>query len=333
MSRPPSKKNTYKSKKPASKGKATGTSAEDELLMKEILAMGGSKDDLDLLAGIDSESDAEAENKQKDKPKKSSTGKSASVEVAVEPELKHELASFMKSLFGSANLDRKQMALAAEEEEEALEEEEEQQSDDEEQDIEGERSEGEWETDEDAEGADDAGDESGDDSMDDLPPELKSIHEQLESRKRKADTGAAVVAAVPSKKVKPSAPAATPASTSKALTKKSAGLKDVQKQLSNIYDKLAKPAQPTAAVKSKAATPVLKATPAAPKAKNTPKQKPAPAASKNKAGLGSWKLGDGWSKSFEDEKDEEVVSKKSKNKNKNRNLPKGRKGASFTNKR
>ncbi|KAF8935212.1 hypothetical protein BGZ58_005167 [Dissophora ornata] len=314
------KKISLKAKMSTSKDKAQKDVEKHEQFMKEILAMGGSKQDLELLEGIDSDSEIEGDvdngNENQDHSKqvknKLPKSKSSKSEVTVEPKLQTELAIFMKSLFGSAKMDHRKMDLAAEEEEE--EEEEVEMDDNGEQEDDVEHSEGSWETEDDEENAED----SGDDSMDDLPQELKEIHAQLEGKKRKAEsTPSSPATAKPSKKSKAdnlssvSAPTKKPLPVGTALEKTGKrALKDIQKQVSVI---LKKPEQQTAAKKdskgsTKITVPKTKPSTSAP-AKNAAKSKSAPSSS---TGVSTgWKLGDGWSKAFEDEEDD-VESGKSK---------------------
>ncbi|KAF9942863.1 hypothetical protein BGZ67_009957 [Mortierella alpina] len=269
----------------------------NDLLMSEILAMGGSEQDLELVNGVDSGSEIEGEesdggdedmNEQvKTKAKNSNaTGKkkSGASEQLDEPGLKNEVASFMKSLFGSALIDSQKLDQAVVEEED--EQEEAGASSD---DNQSQRS---WETDEEGEGVD-----SGDDSMDDLPQELKDIAAQLSDKKRKADDGPSATSA--SKLAKKAKKEPVAVSEVKPAPKKN-DLKKVQKTVSAI---LAQPGKKTIKTKETAVATKPKAT-----GKLATKTKPKlQAASKKVISKKSaskkpaWKLGDGWSKALEDE--------------------------------
>ncbi|KAF9559814.1 hypothetical protein EC968_006471 [Mortierella alpina] len=276
--------------------------SHNDLLMSEILAMGGSEQDLELVNGVDSGSEIEGDESDSDddiidqlnkitktKSKSQATGrkKSGASDQLEEPGLKNEVASFMKSLFGSALIDSQKMDRALVEEEDEQDEAGDSNDDDEN------LSQGSWETDEEAEEDPD----SGDDSMDDLPQELKDIAAQLNDKKRKADdvssaTSTTAKLAKKSKKepiaIATANPAAKPAS-------KANDIKNVQKKVSAI---LAQPGKKT--IKTKAAAVATK-----PKAtgKLASKSKPKlQAVSKKSASKKpSWKLGDGWSKALEDE--------------------------------
>ncbi|KAG0019690.1 hypothetical protein BGZ81_009626 [Podila clonocystis] len=274
--------------------------------------MGGSAQDLELLNDIDSGSEIEGEEDTPSKPKSAKKTKASTGRDVEEPGLKNEVANFMKSLFGNALMDPKKMNEAAEEDgncDDDMEELEDGSESD--QDV---GSEGSWETEEDINSEDD----SGHDSMDDLPEELKVIAAQLEDRKRKSapqtDTPAKKSkiestkdTATPSKK---SIVNTEPRSTEKDL--KARKLVDVKKQVSAM---LGKPSA-TPSIPASTPVPVKKSTKAAPpkdikraKAKNTSTK---PLASSS-AGPG-WKLGDGWSKGFEDSDDDISSSKKTKGK-------------------
>ncbi|KAG0318932.1 hypothetical protein BG000_004015 [Podila horticola] len=267
--------------------------------------MGGSAQDLELLNDIDSGSEIEGEEVTPSKPKSAKKAKASPAGDAEEPGLKNEVASFMKSLFGNALMDPKKMNEAAEEEEEDDDDMEELEDGGEsDQDV---GSEGSWETEEDV----NSGDDSGHDSMDDLPEELKVIAAQLEDKKRKT----APVSDTPAKKSKTeskkdtSTPAKKSVVTEKNLKAKELG--DVKKQVSAMLGKpSAKPSAPAPTPAS-----VKKSTKSAPpkdikgaKAKTTTKSSASSGASPG------WKLGDGWSKGFEDSDDDISPSKKAKGK-------------------
>ncbi|KAG0363946.1 hypothetical protein BGZ54_007935 [Gamsiella multidivaricata] len=332
MSSKLSAKASAKVKKAAGQDKGKKGLGHDDLLMQEIIAMGGSKQDLELLQGIDSDSEIEeVDDNQKQIKQKSK--KSSKLETDVEPELKNELTSFMKSLFGSAKMNHGKIDLAVEEEEDEEELEEEPEGESE---GDHDSSEGEWETEEEEEEEDaqrdGAADDSGDDSMDDLPQELKDIHAQLGSRKRKSESATASTSSTttkPAKKIKTGVvPAHTPAKKTEA-PKHSAGPdkatkgapKDVQKQISAT---LGKPAQKPVAKKTGA----VKAAPASTKPKSKNESAKATPGSLKKPAV-TWKLGDGWSKGFEDMLDDGDTGKGTKNtqKNKKHALSKARKGA------
>ncbi|CAO3568937.1 unnamed protein product [Mortierella alpina] len=291
----PAKTSALKGKKPVQAEPDTKAPHSD-LLMSEILAMGGSEQDLELVNGVDSGSEIEGDDSDSgdesvDTPVKSkaksskATGKkkSSASEQAEEPGLKNEVASFMKSLFGSALIDSQKMDQAAVEEDD--EQEDEGASSDENQ------SQGSWETDEEGEDAD-----SGDDSMDDLPQELKDIAAQLNDKKRKADDvpSAASTSKLAKKSKEPIAAAtATP-------TPKKSDLKNVQKKVSAILAQPGKKALKTketaVATKSKASGKLA--------AKSKPKLQAASKkviSKKSTSKKPAWRLGDGWSKALEDE--------------------------------
>ena len=195
-----------------------------------------------------------------------------------QPGLKNEVASFMKSLFGSALIDSQKMVQAAVEEED--EQAEESDASDESQSQEG------WETDEEGEGAD-----SGDDSMDDLPQELKDIAAQLNDKKRKADDDPS--AASSSKLGKKSKKDLVAIPTLKPAPKKN-DMKHVQKKVSAI---LAQPSKKTMktkemAVASKPKTTGKVATKSKPKLQAVSKKVISKKSASKKP---AWKLGDGWS--------------------------------------
>ncbi|KAI1312986.1 hypothetical protein EDD11_002807 [Mortierella claussenii] len=335
----------------------------NDVLMKEILAMGGSKEDMDLLQGIDSDSevvelDQEETSptiKKQDKKKSAKASKTAAVE---EPELKNEVANFMKSLFGSALMDHKKVAQKVEDEDEGDENVD--MADNGSGDDNDGQSEESWETEEEVnddeneaeEAADDSDGDSGDDSMDDLPQELKEINAQLENRKRGiASTSKSVASSTPAKKVKteassPSAPSApvsakkTPTTrpvttVSSATDKKSKNkntLADVQKEVSVM---LGKKPEVKAATKDKFATSTAsKAKPFAAAAASKPKSKSASASSTTKSTASSnnkttWKLGDGWSAAFEDDDldmDALATSNKKNTQKKNQSIQRPNKG-------
>ncbi|KAF9327858.1 hypothetical protein BG006_008904 [Podila minutissima] len=283
----------------------------DDVLMKEILAMGGSAQDLELLNDIDSGSEIEGEEDTPSKPKSTKKTKASPSRDVEEPGLKNEVASFMKSLFGNALMDPKKMNEEAEEDDgddgdddmEELED-----GGESDQDV---GSEGSWETEEDVNSEDD----SGHDSMDDLPEELKVIAAQLGDRKRKSSP----VPDAPAKKTKTdskkntSTPSKTsivktePRSTEKNLKAKK--LVDVKKQVSAM---LGKPSAKTAAP-----APVKKGSKSA-SSKDIKGAKAKTAATKSLASSSTgpgWKLGDGWSKGFEDSEDDISSSKKTTGKN------------------
>ncbi|KAF9082208.1 hypothetical protein BGX29_004003, partial [Mortierella sp. GBA35] len=178
-------KSSSKTQKPIDSKKKAGSAAEkvtgkDDLLMREILAMGGSEKDLELFRDIDSGSELEGEgddsdsdnddkkSKAKAVPVKKSTKKKKADPAEEEPGLKNEVASFMKSLFGSALMDSSKMNAAAEEEHDSDEAAEGAAHTD---DEGSEGSEGDWATEEDdddedvvaAERKGDKADDSGDD--------------------------------------------------------------------------------------------------------------------------------------------------------------------------
>ncbi|KAF9112658.1 hypothetical protein BGX27_003003 [Mortierella sp. AM989] len=327
------KKAALKGKKPVGNNNEKKFLDENEVLMKEILAMGGSEQDLELLKGIDTDSEIEEEIESEKKhikksvsAKKSSTSTSEPVD---EPKLKSEVANFMKTLFGSA--------LAAHE---VMSDEEEKDEDGDDQ-VDGNQSEGSWETEEED---NDEGDDSGDDSMDDLPQELKDINAQLESKKRKADSAPAPTSITPAKAVKKAkietpvvqkAKKTTPAK-SPDTDKKKGTLVNIQKQVSALIGKpepkpAKKESKPTELTKSKAL--------AGQKPKTTTTSKPTATKVKTttlEPKKAAWKLGDGWSKAFEDEKDVDNVSnskgKKNTQKQKQQSFNKSR-GASFKSKK
>ncbi|KAF9175880.1 hypothetical protein BGX21_009268 [Mortierella sp. AD011] len=345
-------KGASKAKKPAMDSSVEKkTLNENEVLMKEILAMGGSEQDLELLKGIDTDSEIdEDETTVKKQSKKGASAKKTSTsEVVDEPKLKSEVANFMKTLFGSALMDRKKIEIAAEEED--SEEEQDDDKDDENQ------SEGSWETEEEEEvnNDSDGGDDSGHDSMDDLPQELKDINallDNLDNRKRKADSElksspAFTPAKLPKKaKTETSSPSveaqqAKKLQSTKALAadKKKGALVNIQKQVSAI---LGKPEPKSAKKDTKVAEPSkLKATSVGlkPKAKAATTQfKPKTTAATSAPAKVAWKLGDGWSKAFEDEEDVDNFSKSKgkgkKNTQKQRHqLPVKGRGASFRSKK
>ncbi|KAF9967367.1 hypothetical protein BGZ70_009829 [Mortierella alpina] len=269
----------------------------NDLLMSEILAMGGSEQDLELINGVDSGSEIEGDDSDSGnesidaqvKPMAKSsklTGKkkSSASEQAEEPGLKNEVASFMKSLFGSALIDSQKMDQAAVEEDDEQEEEEGASGDEN-------QSQGSWATDEEGEDAD-----SGDDSMDDLPQELKDIAAQLNDKKRKADE---VPSATSASKLAKKSKEPVAVSTAKATPKKS-DLKSVQKKVSAI---LAQPGKKTLKTKETAVATKPKAT-GKMAAKSKPKSQAASKkviSKKSTSKKPAWKLGDGWSKALEDE--------------------------------
>ncbi|KAG0019569.1 hypothetical protein BGZ82_000112 [Podila clonocystis] len=274
--------------------------------------MGGSAQDLELLNDIDSGSEIEGEEDTPSKPKSAKKVKASTGRDVEEPGLKNEVANFMKSLFGNALMDPKKMNEAAEEDGNSDDDMEELEDGSESgQDV---GSEGSWETEEDVNSEDD----SGHDSMDDLPEELKVIAAQLEDRKRKSDPQTDTPAkkskmeskkdtATPSKK---SIVNTEPRSTEKDL--KARKLVDVKKQVSAMLGKpSAKPSVP-----APTPAPVKKSTKSAPpkdiKGAKTKSASTKPLASSS-AGPG-WKLGDGWSKGFEDSDDDISSSKKTKGK-------------------
>ncbi|KAF9353837.1 hypothetical protein BGX34_011347 [Mortierella sp. NVP85] len=305
MSPRPQKTNPPKAKKAVGTEKAKKKSDQNEILLKEIMAMGGSEQDLELLKDIDSDSEIEGDNDQTktQQTKNSERSKASKAGPTVEPELKNELASFMKSLFGSNKIDHKQVELASDEEGE----EEEGSSTDQSGDG--------WETEEDVGDEEDKNqdeDDSGHDSMDDLPQELKDIHAQLESRKRKAESDVPTVSSDASKDAKrlkseqrPSAP--TPAKPSKSkkplLVEEKNTLKDVQKQVSAILETHGQKGQ-----KKQAKPTVTPSSTAATSAKGTTTSKAG--VSKKKKPAMAWKLGDGWNKGFENEDDNTSVKTK-----------------------
>ncbi|KAG0201226.1 hypothetical protein BGX28_005904 [Mortierella sp. GBA30] len=290
---------------PSQSGQGKKSSASHDLLMNEILAMGGSEQDLELLNDIDSgseiecgdESDSDDDQKQtKSKTAVQSskaTGKKTfgknkpgTSEQDVEPGLKNEVASFMKSLFGTALMDSNKMGQAAEEEEDEEEMEEANRSDDDNQ------SEGSWETEEEENGIND----SGDDSMDDLPQELKDITAQLD-KKRKADVALpAPSSSKPTKKSKKERESAVAIPASITSAKKN-DIKNVQKQVSAI---LSQPGKKTKQTKGAVAAQVPKAKKAAIKTPTTSSSKKSIKAKKGTK-KPTWKLGDGWSKALEDD--------------------------------
>ncbi|KAF9189684.1 hypothetical protein BGZ50_000632 [Haplosporangium sp. Z 11] len=315
-------------KSKAGMGKAKDESNKDSLLIKEILAMGGSEQDLDLLRDIDSGSEMEdggndnasdsvrnkssIEKIQQDKKReKWNTGtKSVASELVEEPGLKNEVASFMKSLFGSALMDYTKMGLAAEEDddEEKANEDEEQ---DEDEDNDENQSEEDWETEESA-------DDSGDDSMDDLPQELKDIAAQLDNRKRKADSATTTtVTSTPAKAMKKNkidTPVVrttnvtvkiTSSGNNQAKTEKEKELSRVQEQVSTILGRPSPKAKKVTTVSS-TATEVSKAK--APLSKSSKKP--------------TWKLGDGWSKGFEDDDESNGARMSNKTKGKAKGVTK-----------
>ncbi|KAG0022939.1 hypothetical protein BGZ80_010776 [Entomortierella chlamydospora] len=313
-------KGASKAKKPAVDSSVEKkTLDENEVLMKEILAMGGSEQDLELLKGIDTDSEIDEDKAavKKQSKKGTSAKKTLTSEAIDEPKLKNEVANFMKTLFGSALMDRKKIEIAAEEEDG-----EEEQDDDEDDEN---QSEGSWETEEEEEVNNDSdeGNDSGHDSMDDLPQELKDINALLDNRKRKADSEPKssppfTPAKVPKKaKTEISSPSveaqqSKKLQSTKALVadKKKGALVDIQKQVSVILGKPepksakkdTKVAEPS---KSKAASVELK-----PKAKAaTTQSKPKTTAATSAPAKVAWKLGDGWSKAFEDEEDVDNFSK------------------------
>ncbi|KAF9303667.1 hypothetical protein BGZ74_003293 [Mortierella antarctica] len=283
----------------------------DDVLMKEILAMGGSAQDLELLNDIDSGSEIEGEEDTPSKPKSTKKTKASPSRDAEEPGLKNEVASFMKSLFGNALMDPKKMNEEAEEDDgddgdddmEELED-----GGESDQDV---GSEGSWETEEEVNSEDD----SGHDSMDDLPEELKVIAAQLEDRKRKSSP----VPDTPAKKNKTenkkdtSTPPKTsivnsePRSTEKNLKAKK--LVDVKKQVSAMLGKPStKPAAPAPAPVKKSSKSASSKDIKGAKAK-TAKTAATKSLASPSTGPG-WKLGDGWSKGFEDSDDDISSSKK-----------------------
>ncbi|KAG0241222.1 hypothetical protein BGX31_001320 [Mortierella sp. GBA43] len=309
MSSQPPKKGSAKVKD----SEKTKKSDHNELLLKEIMAMGGTEQDLELLKGIDSDSDSEIEGDDahpKPQNKASKQTKSSQPDVALEvslfsdrfmPEFKNELSDFMNSLFGSSKMNQQKMQLAAEEDEEDGKAGEGQS------DEEGNgRSEDGWETEEED-------NDSGDDSMDDLPQELKNIHAQLENRKRKAESGPSSTVSTSSKeskKLKTDQPmtGTTPTKQLKSDKKKGA-LADIQKQVSAILGSEKAPKKDTkAAAPPKASE---SATPSATKAKGSLNPTPASSSKKKKPAM-AWKLGDGWNKGFEDEDDDVSITNKSK---------------------
>ncbi|KAF9915025.1 hypothetical protein BX616_007087 [Lobosporangium transversale] len=293
--------------------------------MKEILAMGGSKEDLELLNGIDSDSGEEPEESNDKnteqagkKPKKNKPFESS---MAEEPELKNEVADFMKSLFGSVHMDHKKMSLAAEleadedegedGEENGKNDESEARGDPEEEN----QSDGTWETDE-SEDVDE-GNDSGSDSMDDLPQELKAINRMLDEKKRKSEsTSSPSMLSQPLKKAKVKAnslPEKATIPVSSVTKEKKNVLIDIKKQLSTILAKSEGKSEKKFKETS-ASSKVTPTTSAASKQKLKPKN--AATASISKASSSTkvtWNLGDGWSKAFENELDDETFSK-SKNK-------------------
>lgn len=219
----------------------------------------------------------------------------------------------MKSLFGNALMDPKKMN-------EATEEDEDDNYDDNMEELEGESeqdvgSEGSWET-EDEENVN-SEDDSGHDSMDDLPEELKVIAAQLEDKKRKSDplpdtpakknkTGSKMNTATPRSKT--SIVSTEPRSAEKSLKAKK--LVDVKKQVSAMLNKPAeKPSAPALAPAS-----AKKSTKSVAPPKDIKRAKTKTASTKSLASSSAgpgWKLGDGWSKGFEDS-DEDILSSKTK---------------------
>ncbi|KAG0264490.1 hypothetical protein BG011_006654 [Mortierella polycephala] len=302
------KKSAFSKPKPGKAGvsKTKDGSSKENRLLDEILAMGGSEQDLELLDGIDSGSEIEdggndsdsdsvrdkssIGNIQQDKKRerRNTVTKSATSGLVEEPGLKNEVASFMKSLFGSALVDYTKMDLAAEEEDDEEKESDKDQEQDE--DNNENQSEEGWET----EGS---ANDSGDDSMDDLPQELKDIAAQLDSRKRKADsTTTTAVIPTPAKKIKKiktdtavvqTINATMTTTSNQAKTEKKKELSKVQEQMSAILGKPSPKAKKVVTVSSTAAG-VSKAKASLSKSSKKP----------------TWKLGDGWSKGFEEEEDD-----------------------------
>lgn len=217
----------------------------------------------------------------------------------------------MKSLFGNALMDPKKMNEAAEEDDNNDDDDMEELGEDEsEQDM---GSEGSWETEE--EENINSEDDSGHDSMDDLPEELKVIAAQLEDRKRKPDA----LPDTPAKKNKTGSKMNTATSGSKTsivsteprseTNLKAKKLVDVKKQVSALLNK---PAVKSSAPASTPA-PSKKSTKSAP-SKDIKRAKANTASTKSSASSSAspgWKLGDGWSKGFEDS-DEDILSSKTK---------------------
>ncbi|KAF9429028.1 hypothetical protein BGZ76_001949 [Entomortierella beljakovae] len=353
------KKNNPKEKKPAAiSSKETKTQSKHDILMKEILAMGGSEKDLDLLKGIDTDSESESEKEEeeeeaesKKKQIKNSTKKASKSEPVVdEPELKNEIASFMKSLFGSASIDVNMMSI--EEEEEDVEE------------VDEDQSEGSWETedDEEVEAEEDdeeekdatgnESDDSGDDSMDDLPQELKELNALLDNKKRKAEAVAEVdkapalsASSKPQKKAKTEpVPKAPPQKKTAQSVKAAQPIKAVQPAKSPTSEKNKKKKGIIADIQKEVSSmmgvpvPVPAPAPVPQKKEKDSKSKPSPKSKipekatnkkKSKSSNGSaptvpvskkatWNLGDAWSKAFEDEEDVAESNNKSKNKKANK---------------
>ncbi|KAG0333037.1 hypothetical protein BG004_000999 [Podila humilis] len=312
----------------------------DDVLMKEILAMGGSEKDMELFNDIDSGSEIEGDDNDirfsKAKVFKKKTRKEAPTDEAEEPGLRNEVATFMKSLFGKALMDPTKMSEAAIEDEEA---------EDTEDDSEGELgdqaeeeavgSESSWETEEEDDNADDAAADddhhSDDDSMDDLPDELKQIAAQLndKDRKRKADTAPATpttTASPSAKKQKADTVKKTPttlatkssipttkASNAPSEAKDKKKLTDVKKQVSVILGKPLTGRDKSTTQKKALAMSIGRATTTTTKTAVTKRvavvAKKAVATKAEPSKNPGWKLGDGWSKGFGDSDDDSAPTK------------------------
>ncbi|KAF9415906.1 hypothetical protein BGZ94_010356 [Podila epigama] len=279
--------------------------------------MGGSEKDLELLDDIDSGSEIEGDQeprKAAGKVQKKKTKKASDSKDVVEPELKNEVAQFMKSLFGGALGKTPVMEDTIGDEDE----------DEEEMDGNGssgqeeEGSQDGWETEEDGDEAEEAGDskkgqgkkvpppkddDSDNDSMDDLPQELKEIAAQLENRKQKS-----VETTVGTKKPKVVKSAGmssdtSPSSLSTSQKRKADQLDDVKKQISTMLTKPKKKQAIVAERKDKLGLDKKKSE----KIKTKAESSKSPLASKSSQKSPGWKLGDGWSKGFEDSDDETPV--------------------------
>ncbi|KAF9583363.1 hypothetical protein BGW38_009672 [Lunasporangiospora selenospora] len=303
-----------------------------EAFLNEILALGGSKQDMDLLNDIDSDSELEVEEEEstqiKNVAQSSSKKKTKGSEAIVEPGLTKEVATFMKSLFGKSLANTEQAAQVEEEEEE----EEEWESDDDG------ASNGSWESiEEDMDESNDIqADDSGDDSMDDLPDELRNIASILNKKetetKQKMTSSAKTESNPPSnkkqsstetKKVKKES-TIPPSKKQAEITKKAKSSTGVQKTSSASTTKISPDmgsklsAIASAAAESRQVSKKRKG----PDVDEPRKKKQAKASPPTKKvdTTKQWSLGDGWNKAFEDDSDDDnhkSGSKKAKNKGNN----------------
>ncbi|KAK3813063.1 MAG: hypothetical protein J3Q66DRAFT_347298 [Benniella sp.] len=92
MSPQPQKTNPPKAKRAVGADKAKKKSDQNELLLKEIMAMGGSEQDLELLKDIDSDSEIEGDNDQT-KTQQSKNSKRSKPSKAADPTVEVKIIS------------------------------------------------------------------------------------------------------------------------------------------------------------------------------------------------------------------------------------------------